>query len=363
MYTQQLSFTPGMDRAIRANVLASVMMLRASKAELQATWVMTAYGMLTTGRTRLAHAMLHSLQHRTPVKGDPLLEAFTREGDCVIRVALGRWNGVAEELHQLHLEMDRLGDHRHAMECHALIAKLRFYQGHLALAAEDFAQSTELALQRPGGSWRAWGLFGQAEVALCRSDSPLPVIERWVALGSHWLTDKQNFDAAYVLRRLGLLARLAWRRGDAELARETVLGAIAVGGRIPHCSFWAHEGFAGIGEVLFLLRAHEKLAGGALRPLDDAWRVLESQLQRHARRFPAGAAMVHRLRGLAAQATGQETIARRCLLRAVTLAEVQGLRVELARSCDALATLDPTEGWAERAGRLWSEMTDGATSV
>lgn len=358
-YTQQLSFTPVMDRAVRANLLASTALLRADRAERHATRMMTAYGMIATGKAPLARGLLGALKGRTPVSSDPLLEAFTREGDCVIRVALGRWDGVVDELQQLHQELERLGDHRHAMECHALIAKLLFYQGQLVRSADRFLESTELALRRPGGAWRAWGPFGQAEVALCMDGVPLPTIEHWVDLGSHWLTEKHNFDTAYVLRGAGLRARLAWRCGDTGLARETVLSAIAIGARIPHCSFWAHEGFAGIGDVLLQLRAHEQRVGGALGPLDDAWSALEPQLLRHTQRFPAGAAMVHRLRGQTAHARERESDARRWLLRAVREAEAQGLRVELARSCDALATVDPVAGWSDRAGRLWREMLTG----
>lgn len=361
MLTQQLSFTPEMDRSIRANVLANVLAHRAGLGTHgQAVRVMSAFGAVTSGQPAVARALLRSAAHRRVVTDDPLFEAFTRLGLGATRIALGQWAGVADELIDVCSTMERLGSHRHAMECHSLVAKLFFYQGELARAAERFAESTELSLRRPGGTWRAWGPFGQAETAWCLDSAPLATLQHWVGLGSHWMTEMHNLDAAYALRRAGLMARLAWRSGDVGRAREAVLGGVAAGRRIGHCGFWAHEGFAGIGEVLLALHAHEQRLGGALGPLDDAWQAFDRRLGQHGRGFPAGEAMVHRLRGQAAQVRGRMAAARRHLLEAVRAAEAQGLRVELARSCAALAEVEPAAGWSERAARLWADMATNA---
>ncbi len=359
MYTQQLSFACAMDRAIRANLLALVLTQRArSRAEREAIRVMSVYGLLNTGRPALARSLVHTVPQPRTAVADAQLEAFTREGECTMRILLGRWDGVADTLLELADTMDTLGDHRHAMECHSLTAKLYFYQGRLRSAAERFAETTERSLRRPGGAWRAWGPFGQAEVALCLGGTPDATLQRWVDLGSHWMTEMMNIDTAYALRRFGLSARLAWRQGDVERAREAVLGGVAAATRFTHCGFWAHEGFAGIGEVLLQLRTREQQVGGATAPLDAAWRAFERRLAAHGERFPAGHALVHRLRGEAAHALGRRDDARRWLERAVHAAETQGLRVELARSCAALGRVGaPQDGrWHERATRLWQEM-------
>jgi DNA-binding SARP family transcriptional activator/tetratricopeptide (TPR) repeat protein len=377
-YTQVLSFSMAYDRSIRANVLATVLARRnGNAADRASVRIMTAFGMLVGGRPRLARATLARCAGRPLLGADPVTEAFSGEGECAVRIALGQWRGLPERLLELIREMDRLNQHRHAMECHSLLAKLYFYEGRLAAAAEVFAETTERAMRRLGGAWRAWGPFGEAEVALCRGDVREETLRRWVEIGSHWLTELNNTDAAYVLRRAGLVARLEWRRGDTDRARDAVLGGVATAMRIPHCGFWAHEGFAGIGEVLLQLMSLERRTGGVVSPLQAVWRDFDRRLRGHEQGFPAGRALAMRLRGEAAHVDGRAEDARRWLMRAVTTAEAQGLRVELARSCEALARMDremgdgaakervgahASEEWQARAGRLWTEMRQSVTA-
>jgi len=63
-----------------------------------------------------------------------------------------------------------------------------------------------------------------------------------------------------------------------------------------------------------------------------------------------------RLRGEAAVLEGRGEAGRRLLAQAVRDAEAQGLRVELARSCEALHALDPASEWGGRARGLWAAM-------
>src|SRR5688572_4577373 len=188
----------------------------------------------------------------------------------------------------------RLGVDRHDMECLCLVAKLRFYQGQLRAAWDRFGFVTELSLRRPGDQWRAWGPLGQAEVGLCLGDVPDDELRRLADIGARWMTEMENIDSAYTLRRLGMAARLAWRAGDVEAAREAVLAGVAAAARIRHCGFWAHEGYAALGEGLLRLRAHERQAGGTLASLDGTWAMFERALVAHGRRFPAGHALVSR---------------------------------------------------------------------
>lgn len=361
MYAQQLSFMSDIGRSVRTNVLAStVARLGAGRPQQQAAQVMTAYGLCGAGHPRLARALLDRLRQRPP---DPDLvnELFTREGECATRIALGQWEGVGDTLLALTVALEREGDHRHAMECHSLGAKLLFYQGQLDRAARVFADNTERSLRRPGGAWRAWGPFGLAEVALCQDEVRLDDVRHWVELGSYWMTEMMNVDAAYGLRRFGLMARLAWREGDVARASDAALGGAAAAARIRHCGFWAHEGLAGIGEVLVLLR--RQAAGPGPRAIDEAWARIGVRLAAHGRSFPAGQAIVQRLQGEWALACGHEREGRQRLLRAVRCAEQQGMRVELARSCQALAGLDSASPLHERARRLWLEMRAPAAVV
>ena len=138
--------------------------------------------------------------------------------------------------------------------------------------------------------------------------------------------------------------------------REAVLAGVATATRIRYCGFWAHEGFAGIAEVLIGLRMHERRIGGPVPMLDEAWRALQRPLRAHCRRFVPAAALWHHLQGLAAIDEGRSDDARRSLRRSVREAERRGMRVELARACQLLAKVEQDGHWADRAARLWADM-------
>lgn len=362
MYTQQLSFMSDLGRSVRSNLLASAVTCMASdRAQRQSVQVMSAYGSCVAGHPRLARRLLAGVRQRPAVRGDVVYELFSREGECATKIALGQWEGVGETLLELSDELERMGDHRHAMECHSLFAKLMFYQGQLDRAERVFSDNTERSLRRPGGAWRAWGPFGLAEVALCQREVRVADVRHWVELGSYWMTEMMNVDAAYALRRFGLMARLAWREGDVARACDAALGGAAAAERIPHCGFWVHEGLAGIGEVLVQLRQQD--AGPGQQAVDEAGARLRGRLLRHGRSFPAGLAMVQRLQGEWALACGREPEGRQHLMQAIRSAERQGLRVELARSCQALAGLDGNASLHERARRLWQDMRASAGAM
>lgn len=360
--TQLQTFGVDARRAGASNALHLVVASRAGPAQRGAALTMSAYGapMFTGGDA--ARWLLGRTRGRPPVAEDPLQEAFSVEGECATRIALGDWSGVEEPLRRATALFEAHGDHRHAMECLSLAAKLCFYQGRLREAFDRFGACTERSLRRPGGAWRAWGPFGQAESALCLGSLPLESLQQLADTASHWLTEMENIDAAYALRRFGLTARLALRTGDLDRAREAVLVGAAAADRARECGFWAHEGFAGLGEALLSLRRHERETGGALPPLDAAWSRLEPALARHARRFPAGAAMRTRLLGQWHFDQGDAADAASQLRLAVTQAERQGLRVELARACEALAAVECDMGWSQRAARLWEAMGAAAAS-
>ena len=170
------------------------------------------------------------------------------------------------------------------------------------------------------------------------------------------MTEMEDVDAAYTLNRQALAARLAWRRGDVHASREAVLAGCAAAARLRHCGFWAHVGYAGLGDTLLALRRHERERGGAVPPLDQAWAMLRPALAAHVRRFPPARALQARLSGEWARDEGRLAEAESTLLRAITLAERQGMRVELARACEVLAGVRRDQSWKERADRLWRDM-------
>lgn len=368
LLTQIHSFGAEPRLATPTNLLTTLVAYRgAGRPQQHAVRVMSAYGSLMFAGAVPGRFLLHLTKRRQPVAEDPLQQAFCVEGECATRIALGDWAGLPERLQQARDVFDRHGDHRHWFESLSLPAKLAFYQGRLHEAYAGFAECTEHSLRRPGGVWRAWGPFGQAESALCLGTLSSAELQRLADMGAHWLTELENLDTAYGLRHLGLAARLALRRGDLERAREAVLAGAATADRIPVCSFWVHEGLAGLGDSLLALRRLERSRAGVLPPLDAAWSQLEAALARHVRRFPAGAALLPRLRGERWVDDGQFERGRAALRTAVKLAEQQGLRVELARACEALnrASTDTSASgdWGLRAQQLWRDMGANARTA
>jgi hypothetical protein len=355
--TQLLTFAPHGQGAIRAALLAQLVAgLGGGPRERQANRVMSAYGAVYYGLPALALPLRRALRERAPVDADPRLELQAAEGAAATRIAIGDWHGLGCQLDALADRWRRLGSDRGEAECRSLAGKVAFYEGHLRDAERRFRELDELSLRRPGDAWRAWGSIGHAEVALCLGTLDAPSLEQLLARATRLLSELENMDNAYTLRRLGLAARLAWLRGDVHAARQALQAATAVLARRQRHAFWSHEGLAAIGEGLLRWRTHEQAVGGALPPVEDAWRALDGALGRHAACFPAGSARVHRLRGQAALAQGRRTAGLAALQRAVASAERQGLRVELARSCAALAAAEPAPALAERAAGLWRDM-------
>jgi len=354
---QQHTFAPQTLAAARTQALTSVLTLRTgSKSERLAARIGNAYGAALFGFPRIASAASHGLQHRPRIRGDPLLEAFSEHTLCALRLALGHWEALLPRIEACVQVFVRHGDYRHEMESHSLAGKLLLYQGQLCAAQARFALCHERGMQLPAGAYRSFGPFGLAEVGLSLGTVSHTELERLADLGSHWITQMENMDNAYSLRRLGLLVRLAWLAGDARRARETVMAGVAAAARFERCGFWAHEGYAGIGEGLLALRRHELAAGGSLPPLDRAWASYAQALEGHVRRFPPASAMRHRLLGQALLERGHAARAREHLQQAIRSAESRGMHVELARCCDVMAPLQSAADWHDRARKVWAEV-------
>jgi hypothetical protein len=356
---QMLSFTPAAAPMVRASTLAQWVAWRGADPDAVATpRFATAYGFLLFGLPKVAQCLTSGFASGRPsVSGDPRLEALVGEGLAVVRVGCGRWQGLLPLIDDVARTWKRLGPPgRHEIECHSLAAKLAFYMGLLPSAEARFAELTALCEKRRGEAWRAWGPLGLIETRLCLNRVPPESLRPLLAQARHEMSEMENIDSAYTLRWLGLAARVGWRCGDLDGVREAILAGVAAATRVRYCGFWAHEGYAGLGETLLRLRAHERTVGGAIPVLDAAWRALQRPLKAHAARFPPAVSLWHQLQGLAEIEAGRDASARRHLRRAVQVAERQGLRVELARACELLARLEPAGDWAARAGRLWADM-------
>lgn len=359
-----LSFSQQPQPSVRAGVMANLVSRSGlGRAERQAARMSSAWGAALFGHPLVARRLASALERRRPITADRRLELFIAEGYAALKLALGQWAGLTEALDDAAIGWRALYAGRYEMEARSLAAKLAFYDGRLHEAWRRFGELTEAGMRRPGDAWRAWGPFGQAEVALCIGAPDPPEVTRLYERGVAVMTEMENIDAAYTLRRLGLAARLAWLRGDSDGAREAVLAGVAAANRIRYCGFWAHEGYAGLGDVLLALRRDEREHGGALPLLDAAWRALQPALDAHVLRFPPAKALGERLRGEQALDDGDFAAGRAALERAVAMAEAQGMRVELARACQALARGARDDRWGQRAHRLWQAMRTASAAA
>ena len=351
-----LTFTPDPMPAVRLSAMADVMARRldryAGVRHMSAAW-----GLLTFGYPMLARLQLRRAARAYRAgEGDARLDAFTREGIAVLGVALGQWSGLATTLDEVADHWLTLRNVRQEVGARSLGAKLALYQGRLIDAFDRFFALSELSLRRSTESWSAWGPLGQAEAALYLGQLDDAALQRLFERASRLMTEMEDVDAAYTLRRQALAARLAWRRGEVHASREAVLAGCASAARLRHCGFWAHEGYAGLGDTLLALRRHERERGGAVPPLDRAWAELQPALAAHVRRFPPALALQARLCGEWSHDEGRLAEADSALCRAIVLAERQGMRVELARACEVLAGVRRDASAQERAERLWRDM-------
>lgn len=351
-----LTFTPDPMPAVRLSAMANMLARRLGRyAELRHASV--AWGLLTFGHPSLARLQQRRAKRAQRAgEADARLDVFTQEGQVALRFALGQWSGLPEALDEVADHWFARGNLRHGVGLRSLGATLALYQGRLVESFDRFSAISELSLRRSGESWSAWGPMGQAESALVLGQLDTAALERLFERASQVMTEMEDVDAAYTLNRQGVAARLAWRRGDVHTAREAVLAGCAAAARLRHCGFWAHEGYAGLGDMLLALRRHERERGGVMPPLDQAWALLLPALATHAGRFPPARALQARLSGEWARDEGRLAVAESALLRAIALAERQGMRVELARACEVLAGVRRDVGSKERAERLWRDM-------
>ncbi len=349
------TFSPDPMPAIRLGTLADMLARRLGRhADLR--HILAGWAMVTFGHPRLArHQEVRTRCARQPA-ADPRLEALNLEGHCALRMATGRWAGLSADLDDACSRWRALRNVRHEVSVRSLGAKLAFYEGRLVESQARFAEISEFSLRFPGESWRAWGPVGQVEVVLCLESLDDSALQRLFERASRVITEMEVVDAAYNLRRQGLAARLAFRRGDFALAREAVTAGCAAASRLVHCGFWAHEGYANLGDTLLALRQHEAAHCGVLAPLDLAWHQLMIALEAHVRRFPPAASLLHRQLGQRALQDGASAGAVSRLRRAVDAAQNQGMRLELARSYQALADMDIDDRWDHRARSLWQDI-------
>jgi DNA-binding SARP family transcriptional activator len=350
-----LTFTPDPMPAMRLSVMGDVLGRRLGRyTEIRR--VMASWGLLIFGYPSLARVLQWRASRSPRPVVDPHFDALTDEGLAVLRVAFGRWSGLATTLDEVADRWLAARNLRHEAGARSLGGKLALYEGRLVDAYRRFSAISELSLRYSGESWSAYGPIGQTEAALYLGQLDDTALQRLFERASQVMTEMENVDAAYTLRRQALAAQLAWRRGDVHASREAVLAGCAAAARLRHCGFWAHVGYAGLGDTLLALRRHERERGGTVPPLDHAWALLQPALAAHVGRFPPARALQARLRGEWARDEGQLAEAESALHRAIALAERQGMRMDLARACEALAGVRGDASLKERAERLWQDM-------
>lgn len=319
-------------------------------ATLRRLWTAMALGGAgRLGLMRRAHRRAQRLER--PVGG--LEHAMAEYAQGMILMQLGDWRGLVARLDAVADAYGRWHARRYELGVRALAGKLLFFQGRLAEAHARFAQLAEIALARPGDAWRAWGPVGLVEIGLCLGVDD-HTLQRQYRRAADAMTEIENIDAAYTLRRHGLAARLAWRRGDVDAAWAAVRTGVASSARM-RCGWWGHEGYAALGDTLLALQRHAAQRGERTDVADAAWAEFEPALGRQVRLFAPAAILRARLQGQRACLQQRHAEGVPLLQRAFALAEAQGMGLEQARAAEALAQ-EAAGDWPERAGRLWARL-------
>jgi hypothetical protein len=315
-----------------------------------------AYGNLLFGWPRLSRIFARRCERHGLRPQDERMRLLTAETVLVCKVAQGQWQALLPQLDQLALQWQARHGLRHEMECRSLGAKLSFYQGRLAEAARRFGALTIHADKAGPQLGRFWGPMGEAEAGMALGSMSDDELRRLLERSRRAMAESENIDSAYTLRWFGLRARLAGRVGDLETLRETTMAGAAAASRIAFCGFWAHEGFAGVGEGLIRLRRRERERGGSVASLAADWQAFRKPLRAHCRRFPPAAGLWHYLHALDAAERDRLVEAEKHVRLAMRLAEDQGMRLELARACRLLGLLENDPASATRADHLYEDM-------
>ena len=356
-FGQHLSFTTRPAPMFACVLLLWLVSARAlGRAERTGALSMTAYGNMLVGAPRVSRALARFCERRGVRADDSRLRLGAEEALAARRIADGRWQGLLPMLDGMAGEWQQLRCPRHELECRSLAAKVAFFQGLLDQSDRRFTGLTARARALGARAGGFWGPLGEVETGLILETHDIETLRCMLEESRHAMAEIENVDSAYTLRWFGLRARVAWRSGDLDALRESVMAGAAAGARIPFCGFWAHEGFAGVGEGLIQLRRRERDTGGAVAALTDTWLAFRKPLRAHCRRFTPARALWHYLHALDAAESGRMGEAGRELRASVRCAERQGMRVELARSCAMIGALESDAAWAGRATRLWREM-------
>jgi hypothetical protein len=358
---EQFAFSPDPQPLRRLSMVADLLARRLGR-ESGLHSMVTAYGAAAAGHPTLARWLCRSADRYRQrfADHDPRAAALFDETHCVLLTGFGDWSGLIPRIEAAATAFARLRCGRHEMSMRALAAKLALFQGRLLDARRRFFDLDELSLSRPGEAWRAWAPIGLVEVGLWLGAVDDSHLQADYNRAASVMTAMENVDAAYTLRRLALAARLAWRRGDAVGAWAAVQAGVLAARRM-QAGWWAHVGYAGLGDTLIALLGHEQRGGGVLQPFLQSWRLFGPALAQHVRRFPPAAALQCRLLGAHDLALGRTAQARSHLLKAVEKAERHGMRLDLVSACQALANAEPGGGWMARTQRLLREM--GAQGV
>jgi DNA-binding SARP family transcriptional activator len=358
---EQFAFSPDPQPLRRLSMMTDLLARRLGR-ESGLHSMLTAYGAAAAGHPRLARWLCRSAdRHRQRVANhDRRATTLIDEAYCVLLTGFGDWSGLTTRIESTAMAFASLRCSRHEMSMRALAAKLALFQGRLLDARRRFIELDELSLSRPGEAWRAWAPIGLVEVGLLLGTVDELQLQADYDRAASVMTAMENVDAAYTLRRLALAARLAWRRGDAVSAWAAVQTGVVAARRM-QTGWWAHVGYAGLGDTLIALHRHEQRGGGVLQPFVQAWRIFEPALAQHVRRFPPAAALQCRLLGAHAFVLGRPAQAQSHLLKAVEKAEKQGMRLDLVSACQALANAEPGSDWMVRTQRLLRDM--GAQSA
>ena len=252
---------------------------------------------------------------------------------------LGNWSEAEVRLAPVITWLENEHATRWYCEALSLYAKCAAFTGRTNTAAERFKKLLVYAEANGHGLGAIWAAQGLAEMILRDPDAETDEVLQSLDKIRHLVPKSQLNDPAYLIRLIGLRAKVLSRRGEIEAAyQEAVTGAYAIAD-VRYCGFWVHEGFGFIIDVLIEQYREERASGLAASESKRLINITLKKMRSHYRRFPPGKARYLFCKAEMNYTENNRAETLSLLNKSLGIAERYNLRFEVQRTLTKIALI------------------------
>ncbi len=216
---------------------------------------------------------------------------------------------------------ERIGDKRLWEENATLLSMVLMPQGEIDRSARLREQLYKVGMERGSTSTQGWALLGQAEIAILRGqfESAIDRLEKARPLA-------QEIGVGEKIWHQGMLARVYWRQGSHEPARQGAEQTARLTAKAVPVNFYALEGYSSQAEVWLGILESENSSGAARESARQSIKAMD----KFARVFPLGQSRAFIWKGLYHWLTGETGRAHALWHDALSVAQQRGLPFDQA---------------------------------